>query len=102
LTGLFFSLLLFQLEPVNLADSVSIVYETPIGYSLSEIESTEYFEILTQENSEITLIVLDLDTIPLPTLPAINNAGDTIFIDPPVLIVERIRSDTTFTGFCIS
>ena len=97
MTGVLFLLLLYQIESVNLADTVSIVYDTPIGYSLCEVESTDYFKILTQENSEITLIVLALDTIPLPILPAVNNTGDTIFIDPPVLVVERIRSDSTFT-----
>ena len=86
------------LEP-GLGDTVRVVYDVPEGYSVdSRIDpAPEYFP-LDQRDGVVTLLALALDTLPLPPLRAIGSLeGDTVMIEPPPVIIARVRQDSSMT-----
>ncbi len=75
---------------------VQVDYGPPEGWLTGTLESTEQWQVLTQDSGVVSLIPLDLDTLELPALPAWNSDGDTLFLSPPLLVVTRTMPDTLY------
>ncbi|MBN1433781.1 hypothetical protein JW921_03420 [Candidatus Fermentibacterales bacterium] len=88
--------------PSLLGDTLTVVYEVPRGYRLDSLAAAPSYYPVSQDNGVIRLIALDLDTLPLPAVPAIRSsaqgfaqsAEDTVWVEPPAVVVGRVRPDT--------
>jgi hypothetical protein len=76
---------------------VEVDYGLPEGWQAGVLESTGQWVVLTQDSGVVSLLPLDLDTLYLPLLPIWNNNGDTLLLEPPLLVVTRTMPDTLYT-----
>jgi LPXTG-motif cell wall-anchored protein len=76
---------------------VEIDYGQPPGWQTGLLDSSEQWEVVSQDSGVVSLIPLDLDTLQLPVLPAWSADGDTVLLEPPLLVVARTIPDTLYT-----
>jgi hypothetical protein len=85
--------LLMVLE-VPLGLPVTVDYGLPEGYEAGEVPAGGSFSVVAAEGGNVTVVPLQLDTIPLPEMPAFLN-GDTLLLPGPVLLVRPMIPDST-------
>lgn len=85
-------MLLMVLE-VPLGLPVTVNYGLPAGYEAGELPPGESFSVVGADGGNITIVPLQLDTIPLPDMPAFQD-GDTLLLPGPVLLVTAVIPDS--------
>lgn len=85
-------ILLTVLE-VPLGLPVTVDYGLPQGFTAGELPQGDAFSVVGGEGGSVTVVPLQLDTIALPDLPAIQD-GDTLLLPGPVLLVGAMIPDS--------
>jgi hypothetical protein len=75
---------------------VTVDYGLPPGLEAGTLQSTDQWEVLSQDSGVVEVLPMDLGTISLPPLSAWTADGDTILLDPPSLEVLGTMPDTLY------
>lgn len=78
-----------------LGSPVRAEWPVPEGWTLQRLEASECWAVLETYPAGALIVPLALDTLPLPQLAAWS-AGDTVMIQPPVIVVDRTMPDTLY------
>lgn len=70
-------------------------WPVPEGWTLQGLGASEFWAVLETDSAGALIVPLALDTLPLPPLAAWS-AGDTLMIQPPVIVVDRTMPDTLY------
>jgi len=89
---LLLGVVLMALE-VPLGLPYTVDYGLPPGYEAGELPPGEAFSVVGADGGNITVVPLQLDTIPLPELPAFLD-GHTLYLPGPVLAVPPMIPDS--------
>ncbi|MCK5785513.1 MAG: LPXTG cell wall anchor domain-containing protein [Candidatus Sabulitectum sp.] len=93
-----FLLLLTSLSNAHPGIPVEAVYTVPSGYSCEELVSDALFSVLEADSGVFTIVPLTFsDSLPLPVLSAWNDIGDTLYLDPPQIVVTGWFPDSLMT-----
>lgn len=77
---------------------VEVDYAIPWGYSCEELISGTFFSVLEADSGTFVVVPLAFsDSIPLPLLKAWNDEGDTLYMEPPLIVVTGWFPDSLMT-----
>ncbi len=90
--------ILFLLAAVSNAHPgvpVVIDYAIPSGYSYEDLDQGELFSVLEADSGLFTIVPVTFsDSLPLPVLTAWNDQGDTLYLEPPLIVVTGWLPDS--------
>lgn len=70
-------------------------YALPEGYSCEEMNSSEFFSVLESDSGLFIIVPMILsDSLTLPVLTAWNDNGDSLLLEPPLVVVNGWFPDT--------
>ena len=74
---------------------VEVNYSVPDGFICNELLSDSLFEVISSDNGIFTIVPLGFsDSLPLPVLTAVNDAGDTLYMQAPLTDVTGWYPDS--------
>ncbi len=70
-------------------------YAVPEGYSCEEMNSSEFFSVLESDSGLFIIVPMTLsDSLTLPVITAWNDNGDSLLLEPPLVVVDGWFPDT--------